>query len=95
MPVTETKSPRSMSAFHASSRSSPISASDSITCSRTPESSCVNPSWMVAKQSLPVLRMNTTRPLTDTTSSVSSPAVRWPQVACTAAALCVRGTAIG
>lgn len=55
----------------------------------------MNPSWTVAKQSLPVLRMNTTRPLTDTTSVVSSPALRWPQAAWTAAALCVRGTSIG
>ncbi len=78
-PVTDTKSPRSMSVFQASSRSSPISASDSITCSRTPESAGVNPSWMVAKHSLPVLRTRTTRPLTDTTSVVSSPAVRCPQ----------------
>ena len=77
-------------------RSSPTSARDSITCSRTPESAGVNPSWRVAKQSLPVLRMKTTRPLTLTTSvgllagGRGGPTGRAP-----AAALCVRGTAIG
>ena len=94
-PVTETKSPRSTSAFHSARDSSPTSASDSITCSLIPESAAVKPSCKVAKQSLPVLRMKTTRPLTLTTSAVSSPATRCPHAACTCAALCVRGTAIG
>ena len=75
-PVTLTKSPRSTSAFHAASRSSPTSASDNIAWSRTPESFSERPSCRVAKQSLPVLRMKTTRPVTDTTASVSSPAVQ-------------------
>ncbi len=48
------------------------------TCSRTPESFSDSPSCRVAKQSLPVLRMNTTRPVTETTVSVSSPAAARP-----------------
>ena len=75
-PVTLTKSPRSTSAFQSARDSSPTSASDSITCSRVPESASDRPSCRVAKHSLPVLRMNTTRPATETTSSVSSPVAR-------------------
>ena len=62
-----------MSAFQAANDSSPTSASDSITCSRSPEDASDSPSCKVAKHSLPVLRMNTTRPVTETTSAVSSP----------------------
>ena len=56
-PSTTTWSPMSTSAFQSASDSSPTSARLTITCSRVPM-----PSWRVAKQSLPVLRTNTTRP---------------------------------
>ena len=59
-------SPRSTSAFHASSDSCPTPARLIIACSWVPSPSC-----SVAKQSLPELRANTTRPATPTMSPVS------------------------
>ena len=94
-PRTKTKSPRSTSAFQAARAVSPTSASDNITWSRTPESSEVRPSCSVAKHSLPVLRMKTTRPVTPTTSWVSSPVSRWPHRARTSRREWVRGTVTG
>ena len=76
--------------FHASSASSPTSARLSITWSRVPI-----PSWRVAKQSLPVLRTNITRPATPTTSWVSSPVSRWPHCSRTSARVWVRATTTG
>ena len=84
-PSTKTWSPRSTCAFQSASASSPTSARLSITCSRVP-----TPSWRVAKQSLPVLRMKTTRPATPTTSWVSSPVSRWPHCSRTCSSVCVR-----
>ena len=49
------------------------------------------PSWRVAKQSLPVLRRNTTRPTTPTVSVVSSPASRWAHCSRTSPREWVRG----
>jgi hypothetical protein len=70
-PVTETWSPRSTSSFQRCSDSSPTAASDTIAWMRLP-----SPAWSAAKQSLPVLRLNTMRPATETMSPVSSPASR-------------------
>jgi hypothetical protein len=71
-PVTPTWSPRSTSDFHAARRSSPTPSRLTMTCS------CASPSWIVAKQSLPPVRLSITRPVTLTTSplevSVSRPA---------------------
>ena len=66
-----------------------------MTWRRVPESVWDNPSCSVAKQSLPVLRMNTTRPATPTTSVVSSPVSRWRQRARTSRSAWVRGTETG
>ena len=52
-------------ALNAASRSSPTSASESITCSSEP-----SPSRSRTKQSFPVLRRNITRPATATRSPV-------------------------
>ena len=71
LPVTEMKSPKSTSDFHAASASSPTSARESMACTCVPSPSC-----SVAKQSLPVLRMKIRRPAMETTSSVSSPAAK-------------------
>ena len=54
-----------------------------------------SPSCSVTKQSLPPMRMKTTRPATPTTSSVSWPASRWPYFARTSAMAWVTGTLTG
>ena len=61
-----------------------------MTCSRVPA-----PSWRVAKQSLPVLRMYITRPAVRTTASVSCPASRCPQSRRRSPRLWVRSTHTG
>ena len=63
-PCTNTWSPRSTSSFHCASDSSPTFASEIIAWIRDPSPAC-----RVAKQSLPVLRLNTTRPATPTSDA--------------------------
>jgi hypothetical protein len=89
-PVTETWSPRSTRSFHACSDSSPTSASDTIAWMRLPSPACSE-----AKHSLPVLRLNTTRPATDAVTPVSAPASRSAYRARSAAMVSVTGTATG
>ncbi len=72
-PETKTWSPRSTSSFQAASDSSPTFASDTIAWMRLPSPDCSE-----AKQSLPVLRLKTTRPATAATVPVSAPASRSP-----------------
>ena len=67
-PETNTWSPRSTSAFQAASDSGPTLSSETIACSSVPDAP---PSRSVAKQSLPVLRMKMTRPVTPTRSPVA------------------------
>ena len=55
----------------------------------------VPPSWRVAKHSLPVLRINTMRPLTPTMSPVVSSASRWAYFSRISLRECVRSTPTG
>ena len=87
-PATKTWSPRSTSSFHACSDSSPTAASDTIAWMRLPSPAC-----SVAKQSLPVLRLNTTRPATAAVTPVSAPASRSPKRSRSAGIVSVIGSA--
>src|SRR5690606_4972921 len=89
-PCTNTWSPRSTSVFQALSDSSPTLARLSMACSSVP-----SPSRRVAKHSLPVFRMNMTRPVTPTTSPVWVSTGRSGWAARTSASVCVRGTSTG
>ena len=93
-PVTERKSPRSTTFFHSARDSSPTAARDTMTWRRTASPSAPD-SCRVAKQSLPVLRRKTTRPVTDTVSpEVQSGS--WPSNRSrTSASAWVRGTCTG
>ena len=65
-PVTPMWSPRSTSCFHAASASAPTRSWEIITWMSP------LPSRMVAKQSLPPIRLSTTRPVTPTRSPVAA-----------------------